>query len=73
MPMTTADTAPEFARIPATCQRFGLSRSRLYLLAGGGLVRFIKSGSATLVDQQSVREYLATCPPARVRTPTAAA
>ena len=48
--MTTADTTPEFARIPETCRRFGLSRSRLYLLAGEGAVRFIKGAAiATLV------------------------
>lgn len=70
--MSTADTTPEFARIPETCRRFGLSRSRLYLLAGDGVVRFIKAGNATLVDLGSVRDYLATCPPAQVRAPKAA-
>lgn len=49
-----------------------MSRSRLYLLAGEGLVRFVKVGSATLVDLGSVRAYLATCPAAQVRTPKAA-
>jgi excisionase family DNA binding protein len=71
--MSTTDTAPKFARIPETCRRFGLSRSRLYLLAGDGSIRFLKSGTATLVDLQSVRDYLAACPPAQVRAPKAAA
>jgi hypothetical protein len=71
--MSIADTTPEFARIPETCRRFGLSRSRLYLLAGEGIVRFIKAGNSTLVDLGSVRDYLATCPPAQVRASKAAA
>jgi hypothetical protein len=65
-------TAPEYGRIPEACRRYGLSRSRLYLLAGGGLIRFVKVGNATLVDLGTVRAYLASCPPAQVRGPKAA-
>jgi hypothetical protein len=65
-------TAPEYGRIPEACRRYGLSRSRLYLLAGEGLVRFVKVGNATLVDLGSVRAYLANCPAASIRqSPTA--
>jgi hypothetical protein len=60
---------PEYGRIPEACRRYGLSRTRLYLLAGEGLVRFVKVGSATLVDLGSVRAYLAACPSAQFRTP----
>jgi hypothetical protein len=70
--VNATDTVPEYGRIPEACRRYGLSRSRLYLLAGEGLVRFVKVGNATLVDLGSVREYLAACPPAQVRAPTAA-
>jgi hypothetical protein len=70
--MHTNEISPEYGRIPEACRRYGLSRSRLYLLAGEGLVRFVKVGSATLVDLGSVRAYLATCPAAQVRTPKAA-
>jgi hypothetical protein len=70
--MHSIDTPPEYARIPEACRRYGLSRSRLYLLAGEGLVRFVKVGNATLVDLGSVREYLAACPPATIRAPRAA-
>jgi hypothetical protein len=38
----------------------------LYLLAGEGLIRFIKVGNATLVDLGSVRDYLAACPAADI-------
>ena len=57
----------EYSRLPEACRRYGLSRSRLYLLAGEGLVRFVKVGNATLVDLDSVRGYLAACPSAQVR------
>ena len=42
------EQAPEYGRIPEACRRYGLSRSRLYLLAGDGHIRFVKVGSATL-------------------------
>jgi excisionase family DNA binding protein len=71
--VSTIDQAPEYGRIPEACHRYGLSRSRLYLLAGEGLIRFVKVGSATLVDLGSVRAYLARCPAASIRQPGAAA
>ena len=71
--MSTVETAPEYGRIPEACRRYGLSRSRLYLLAGEGYVRFVKVGTATLVDLGTVRAYLANCPPASIRQPRAAA
>ena len=42
------------------------------LLAGEGLVRFVKVGSATLVDLATVRDYMASRPTAQVRQPKAA-
>jgi hypothetical protein len=72
-PMNSADfSPPAYARIPDACRHYGLSRSRLYLLAGDGLIRFVKVGNATLVDLGSVRDYLADRPAAQVRAPKAA-
>jgi excisionase family DNA binding protein len=71
--MSDIPDQPEYGRIPEACRRYGLSRSRLYLLAGEGHVRFVKVGGATLVDLGSVRTYLASCPPAQIRPPHAAA
>lgn len=71
--MNDTEQAPEYGRIPEACRRYGLSRSRLYLLASEGLVRFVKVGNATLVDLGTVRAYLASCPPATIRPPRAAA
>jgi predicted DNA-binding transcriptional regulator AlpA len=70
--MNNSENAPEYGRIPEACRRYGLSRSRLYLLAGEGLVRFVKVGTATLVDLGSVRNYLASCPAATIRAPRVA-
>ena len=70
--MNSIEQQPEYGRIPEACRRYGLSRSRLYLLAGEGLVRFVKVGNATLVDFRSVRDYLATCRPAQIRAPKVA-
>jgi excisionase family DNA binding protein len=67
------EQSPEYARIPEACRRYGLSRSRLYVLAGEGLIRFVKVGNATLVDLGTVRAYLATCPAATIRLRKAAA
>ena len=71
--MSYTETSPEYGRIPEACRRYGLSRSRLYLLAGEGAVRFVKVGNATLVDLGSVRAYLASRPAAPVRAPKVAA
>ena len=67
--MDAAEAVPEYARIPEAMRRYGLSRSRLYTLAGEGKVRFIKLGVATLVDLASVRAFLASCPTAEISAP----
>lgn len=56
------------ARIPLATHITGLSRSRLYRLAGEGRIRFVKVGGATLVDMASVRTFLASLPAATIRT-----
>jgi len=63
----SAGASPEYGRIPAAVARFGLSRSRLYVLAADDLIRFIKDGGTTLVDFGSVREYLKSLRPAEIR------
>ena len=70
--MTINEQPPEYGRVPEACRRYGLSRTRLYLLAGEGVVRFVKVGNATLVDLGSVRTYLANRPAASIRAPKAA-
>jgi hypothetical protein len=58
--------APEMVPLPKAPAIFGLSRSRLYLLAGEGKVRMVKAGARTLVDCASVRAYLAALPAAKI-------
>jgi excisionase family DNA binding protein len=53
---------PATGRIPTATALYGVSRSHLYRLAGEGRIRFLKAGRTTLVDLDSVRNYLATLP-----------
>ena len=53
--MRLLNNRPIWARPEASTIR--LSRSRLYLLAGEGVVRFVKVGDAALVDLGSLRSY----------------
>ena len=57
-------------KAPAWC---GLSRTRLYRLAGEGKIRLIKAGKATLVDCASVKAFLAAAPVATIRSDREAA
>ena len=47
--------------------RIGLSRATIYRLAGAGRIRLIKVGRRSLVDWESVREFLADQPDAKIR------
>ncbi len=59
----------EYARIPAACRRFGVSRSGLYRAAASGQIRLLKLGHTTLVDLASMRAFMATLPAASLRAP----
>jgi hypothetical protein len=61
------DVPTEYGKIPEVRRRFGIPRSRQYVLAARGDILFKKDGRATLVDFASVRRYLANLPPARIR------
>ena len=50
----------------------GMSRSAVYRELGTGKLRAVKSGSRTLVLVESIREYLASLPPATFRSARAA-
>jgi len=58
--------APEYLPVKTVTPVYGVSRSRLYLLAGEGKVRMVKCGARTLVCCASVRAYLATLPEAKI-------
>ena len=60
--------AREYGTIATTEQIFGISRTRQYMLAAKGEIRFIKEGGSkkNLVDFASVRRYLAGQPQAKL-------
>ena len=58
----------EFARIPEASDTFGIPRTRFYNLAAAGKIKMVKMGGVTLVDCASVRDFLATLPPADIRS-----
>lgn len=62
---------PEYGRVPDAVRHFGLSRSRLYILARDGLIRLIREpgSQATIVDYASVRRHLAACRAADITLP----
>lgn len=59
--------AQSLARISEATRWYPVSRSRLYREAAAGNIRFVKLGSATLVDLDSLRDYLARLPDAAIR------
>ena len=64
---------PEMVPLPRAPALFGLSRSHLYRLAADGRIRMVKAGARTLVDAASVRDFLASLPPAQIGSGKAAA
>lgn len=51
-----------FAPIPAACAWSGIGRTRLYELANAGEITIRKAGRRSLVDMQTLAEFLETCP-----------
>ena len=51
----------------------GLARSRIYELVGTGHLEARKAGRRTLITGESLRQYIASLPPANIRAPRAAA
>ena len=58
---------PEMVPLPKAPMIFGLSRSALYRLASNGDIKLLKVGARTLVDANSVRQYLSELPEAKIR------
>jgi hypothetical protein len=60
--------AREYGTTATAEQIFGISRTRQYMLAAKGEIRFIKEGGTkrTLVDFASVRRYLALQPETKI-------
>ena len=65
--MTNID--PVSATIPNAVRLSGMSRSEIYRRLAAGDIKEVKNGSRTLVLMDSLREYLASLPPATFRAP----
>jgi excisionase family DNA binding protein len=63
---------PIAAPISEASRISGLSRSEIYRRLATGDIRAVKSGSRTLILVDSLREHLASLPPATFRAPRAA-
>jgi excisionase family DNA binding protein len=57
---------PRYAPVDRACELLGFRRSKLYELAGDGLIRMIKVGSRSVVDMEAALAYMATLPVARI-------
>jgi hypothetical protein len=60
---------PILCSIPQACAMIGRGQSALYELIGGGKIRAVKSDGRTLIVVESLREYAASLPAAKVRPP----
>jgi hypothetical protein len=63
----SAATKPLALRIPEAVRVSGLSRSRLYILAGAGELIFLKCGKATLVEFASLEAAMSRLPKTGVK------
>jgi hypothetical protein len=69
----TSDTVvvvtPLLLPVKQACTVIGRGQSALYQLIGAGKIRAVKSDGRTLVVFESLREYAASLPPARIKPP----
>lgn len=61
------NTIPAAMDIRAAGQFSGLSRSRLYVLAGRGEIEMIKAGRRTLIKTKSLQDAIDRLPAAKIR------
>jgi DNA-binding transcriptional regulator YdaS (Cro superfamily) len=67
----SATTEPVAITISETCRISGLSRSQIYRDLAAGKLLAIKNGTSTLVLTESLKQLLASLPPAKFRAPNA--
>ena len=60
---------PAFLPIPAASKFLGLSPASIYRLIGLGKLQAVKAGGKTLLVMQSLRDYAASLPPAKIKPP----
>jgi hypothetical protein len=60
---------PILCSIPQACVLIGRGTQAIYDLIGRGKIRAVKSDGRTLIDVESLREYVRTLPDAKVAPP----
>jgi len=65
-PQSAAQDLPRYMPIPKACTYLGLGRTKIYDLAGHGLIRIIKVGGRSLVDVDRALAWMATLPTAGI-------
>jgi hypothetical protein len=66
---TKISLRPILCSIPLASAMIGRGTQAIYDLIGGGKIRAVKSDGRTLVVVESLREYAASLPPAKVAPP----
>jgi hypothetical protein len=69
MQTTVVELTPLLVPIKQACTIIGRGQSALYELIGGGKIRAVKSDGRTLIVFESLREYVASLPPAKIAPP----
>jgi hypothetical protein len=60
---------PILVSIPQACQMIGRGTQAIYDLIGGGKIRAVKSDGRTLIVVDSLRQYAASLPSAKIAPP----
>jgi hypothetical protein len=63
------DVEPILCSVPQGRQMLGIGTQAIYDLLGAGLIKGVKHGTRTLLVVQSLRDYVATLPEAKVAAP----
>jgi hypothetical protein len=67
--VSEAPLPPILVSIPQASAMIGRGTQAIYDLIGGGKIRAVKSDGRTLIVVESLHEYAASLPPARVAPP----
>jgi hypothetical protein len=69
METTVVEMTPLLVPVKQACTIIGRGQSALYELIGAGKIRAVKSDGRTLIVMESLREYAASLPPAKIAPP----
>jgi hypothetical protein len=61
---------PALVSIPVGMEYAAISQAEMYRVIGRGHVRAVKRGSRTLLVFKSLKRFVASLPPAKIKAPT---